>query len=1721
MKRLILSTLLLVACALGATAQNELYIYQHSGVTDTLQLTDVAGIRHLRTGLDGRQHDDYVVMSVAMQDETVRSYLLADLDSVVMTRDGARIRLTRFVGGVKAEGEGRRSPRRTSLDGDFMASASTVDFYWEDGDNIYIQPGETVMTADSVFIRTAKETAEFYFKGGSISGEEVTVYYPGQAPPTTDGRKVRISKNQSQALPNSTVHIGSSGDCGTAVATRQGNGSYYFDLDHQAAYLCFLPYIGNNLGRTRLKKITVRSDKAIAGVFDLATSGLTLDSDPSHTITLTTGGEDGFTLPQTPGQANAAYMVTAPQAGATRLTCEFTVYDTVLESEGVYTKIVDLVEMARNQVYVIKANCNNYVVDLGLPVKFLNHNYGAFAPEELGSYYAFGETSEKASYTSDNYQHKSGTPGRDIRLTNYDVAHVKLGGGFSMPTRAEWQMLVDSCETWTWTTLNGRNGYKVTGKNGNHLFLPAAGSRRGSSASENASRGLYRTSTMLENGERRAFYFNMKSDVHEIKIDDELWNGQSVRPVVSTGVQMTDGTVVQVMTDSAQCRFQTQQATLFGTLNGYGKAKAKAALEVGFLVGTAAQVADGKGTMVTATVTGDGRYSAVFNMPKDTAYCYRAYVRELDGSITLANTLQFGRAYADLGLPSGNLWSSISIGCVSPEEQGNYYAWGETTIKATYTQANHRWFDGHIYTFPDGCLRDIQATKYDVAAVEWGGSWVTPNKADLQELLDNCAVAEASVGGVPGWRLTSKVAGYTDRSIFMPKTGWRRAALNDYRKSGYFMSSELSESRNDYAYELNGNTLDGGLLHSDAIPVRPVNKRNATSASGRRLWLRTLLAGKRYNGIDDETDTLKAVVRGYTADGTTVGIVWWPQDGTRATGTVVALTPDADGYIRTVITGLTPGETYYYSAYADNGTTTAYGETCHIDAVGLVDLGLSVKWANVNIGAVNAEDGGAFYEWGATAPYNNTAQQYTANKDITPNSGHDIATNNWGGNFRMPTKTEWEELTNTDNCDWTWDTDRKGFTVTSKIEGHEGSHIFIPAPGVYDWQYSYHTHYGTWAYYWASTVENTNNAWRMWFNSADGARTVNSNYKQQGFSTRAVQSLDDEVLTIGMRRNVNETEEVDTLVSFVTLLSGRNMESGFILGETAELTAETTGAQILALASPVAGENKYAVTGLSAATTYYYRAYIKDGDVYSYGDVKRFQPMALIDLGLPSGTLWASINTGAATVEDFGDYYAWGETKPKDIYNLSTYEFYQNSTWIEIGDDIGGSRYDAATVNMGPRWRMPTMAQCTELVQNTTAEAITLNGVNCWRLTSTVNGRQIIFPRNSQMKEGTVVNNNAGSGVYSTSSRRQAGSMFNMYMPNSGPSANPSSNYDEMYWGKNIRAVVQVGTDLGGGVYAHVGTDGCDWTIGAATATLSGHATLSAAVSGEVSRGFVVGTIKEVETTTPAPANIVTISGAASSFTYDYPYTGGARYFRSFLKVGSQYYFGAVKAVTAADILDVEFNADAQAFDGTFSRVPIEKSGSSTCPYNDEYKRWEADMSANNAASTASNFYRCNYGLYGDFSQKVLSGHTIEALVKPMAVTPGQQDFVANYENGGEGIGIYQNQFYYCAYLGGGYRYYYAGTPVAGQYYHLVLAWDQENQQIRFYVNGELVSTATDVPQNMDAPDANIRYYVVGGQPAGSSGATEAWQGSVGFVRFYDKPLTSDDVTYLYGHLKD
>ena len=156
-----------------------------------------------------------------------------------------------------------------------------------------------------------------------------------------------------------------------------------------------------------------------------------------------------------------------------------------------------------------------------------------------------------------------------------------------------------------------------------------------------------------------------------------------------------------------------------------------------------------------------------------------------------------------------------------------------------------------------------------------------------------------------------------------------------------------------------------------------------------------------------------------------------------------------------------------------------------------VDLGLSVKWATVNIGATLPADYGNYYAWGETE----TKDEYTEDNsvtygdssfgDISGDATYDAATANWGSSWRMPTKTECQELV--DDCTWTWTTQENsdGEEINGYlVEGTNGNSIFLPAAGARDG--SSLDSAGTRGYYWSSTsyASLSNDAYGHDFNSS-------------------------------------------------------------------------------------------------------------------------------------------------------------------------------------------------------------------------------------------------------------------------------------------------------------------------------------------------------------------------------------------------------------------------------------------------------------------------------------------------------------------------------------------------------------------------------------------------------------------------------------------------------------
>ena len=192
------------------------------------------------------------------------------------------------------------------------------------------------------------------------------------------------------------------------------------------------------------------------------------------------------------------------------------------------------------------------LVDLGLSVKWATCNLGASKPTEYGGYYQWAGTKDvsdtgiyldwsncpyhtgsdnQSGWTKYNTESSYGTVDNKTVLESMDdAAAVNLGGKWRMPTDAEWTELRNSC-SWTWTTLNGVEGYMVTSKkNGNSIFLPAAGHRGYSGLYNVGSYGRYLSSSLNTDFPFNVYVVNFDSD--DVGMDRFYrCYGRSVRPV--------------------------------------------------------------------------------------------------------------------------------------------------------------------------------------------------------------------------------------------------------------------------------------------------------------------------------------------------------------------------------------------------------------------------------------------------------------------------------------------------------------------------------------------------------------------------------------------------------------------------------------------------------------------------------------------------------------------------------------------------------------------------------------------------------------------------------------------------------------------------------------------------------------------------------------------------------------------------------------------------------------------------------------------------------------------------------------------------------------------------------------------------------------------------------------------------------------------------------------
>ena len=250
-----------------------------------------------------------------------------------------------------------------------------------------------------------------------------------------------------------------------------------------------------------------------------------------------------------------------------------------------------------------------------------------------------------------------------------------------------------------------------------------------------------------------------------------------------------------------------------------------------------------------------------------------------------------------------------------------------------------------------------------------------------------------------------------------------------------------------------------------------------------------------------------------------------------------------------------------------------------------------------------------------------------------------------------------------------------------------------------------------------------------------------------------------------MTHGVNNVDSRSaTLFGNVSLYDSENIACGFIYDTSSNLSHKG-GAKRSTTAN---GNYALSISGLKANTIYYYRAYGVDAGQYKYGEIRSFTTESptvtsgdAIDLGL--SVKWASCNVGAESPEEYGDYFAWGETTPKSSYSLSnSVTFGLSTSALESRGIIGSdgnltAAYDAATVNWGSAWRMPTKAEQDELQNNCTWEWTTQNGVNGYKVTGT-NGNSIFLPAAGYRYSTSLYNAGSYGGYWSAT--QHSGSTF-------------------------------------------------------------------------------------------------------------------------------------------------------------------------------------------------------------------------------------------------------------------------------------------------------------------------------------------------------------------------
>lgn len=720
-----------------------------------------------------------------------------------------------------------------------------------------------------------------------------------------------------------------------------------------------------------------------------------------------------------------------------------------------------------------------------------------------------------------------------------DVAHVEWGDNWRIPTYEEVQELIDNCN-WVWTIRNGVKGYEIRSKRegyeNHYIFLPVAGYRSDRSLQGAGFSTTYTINTLQSTRDCWRLCFNANRiylqednriygmpvrpvwtkqtliEVNELKfaldeaeimlghkkklealaisgdsvVEVELqWssNDETIATVDSTGLVTANKIGECVITAAyrnlaANCSIKVVDPYVEAGLS-VQLDKDTLTLVVGDQTTLTATVKDSVGNTISYDIPWHSSNPEIATIDKNgvvTAISVGAttiYIPCKDSIVSCGIRVNGKIEGVNLGLSVE--WATFNIGANKPEDYGDYFAWGETAPKNkyradSYTNPSLYWNEYNNMALEPQC---------DAAHVLWGGDWRMPTVADFTELIENCIWYWTSVNDVSGFMVTSKVKGFTDKSVFFPASGYCNDSIVDkVNKRAYYWTSEkistypsAIDMSSSFGYNISGIL---GYIGSIIRPVRP-SKNGTVIAS---VKLDKNFANIELNKSLELNATIKSTLG--TIDTTAV---WSSSDGSIAT-------VDSKGKVTAVSKG-------QCIIYAECGNEI---DMCSIIVVDYkepeyIDLGLSVLWATSNIGAEDPKDYGYYYAWGETdtkydytsykwSSGNYNASNYKLNKYNTDSyysySGNpdniiqletedDVAYVKLGEQWRIPTKGQFEELL--ENC--TIQTvissnGQNGCLFTSTVPGFTDKSIFLPFAG---WRYDNTSiNEGSSCFYWTSSL---------------------------------------------------------------------------------------------------------------------------------------------------------------------------------------------------------------------------------------------------------------------------------------------------------------------------------------------------------------------------------------------------------------------------------------------------------------------------------------------------------------------------------------------------------------------------------------------------------------------------------------------------------------------------